>query len=167
MQRQQPRSSLPAVTLADLKVTAALSNARQTQTSAVLSSTATHHEIPGNLLISQLSCFLEMLVQLRSKETGCRRIIPLSMSGVMEVQRFRSIFVHSLLSQHLVRGKDVRDSLCQSRELNKHHILINNSSDVCRAQICKQVISHCTLCTYHLFHVLQTLMQTHSSGWGR
>lgn len=53
--------------------------------------------------MSQLSCFLDMLVQLRSKQTGCRRMIPLSMSGVMEVQRFRSIRVHSLLSQHLQR----------------------------------------------------------------
>lgn len=61
--------------------------------------------LPGNLLMSQLNCFLEMLVQLRSRETGCRRIIPLSMSGVMEVQRFRSIFVQSLLSQHLRAGE--------------------------------------------------------------
>lgn len=58
-----------------------------------------------------------MLVQLRSSETGCRRIIPLSMSGVMEVQRFRSIFVQSLLSQHLdIRGTDLCCILClQSR----------------------------------------------------
>ncbi len=78
-----------------------------TETKCGYNSTTAHSYIPGNLLMSQLSCFLEMLVQLRSRETGCRRIIPLSMRGVMEVQRFRSISVQSLLSQHLhIRKKD-------------------------------------------------------------
>lgn len=56
---------------------------------------------PGNRLMSQLSCFLEMLVQLRSRETGCRRMMPLNMSGVMDLQWFRSMRVHNRLSQHL------------------------------------------------------------------
>lgn len=56
---------------------------------------------PGNRLMSQLSCFLEMLVQLRSRETGCRRMMPLSIRGVMDLQWFRSMRVHNRLSQHL------------------------------------------------------------------
>lgn len=59
--------------------------------------------LPGNRLMSQLSCFLEMLVQLRSRETGCRRMIPLSIRGVMDLQRFRSMRVHNRLSQHLAK----------------------------------------------------------------
>lgn len=59
--------------------------------------------LPGNRLMSQLSCFLEMLVQLRSRETGCRRMIPLNIRGVMDLQRFRSMRVHNRLSQHLAR----------------------------------------------------------------
>lgn len=56
---------------------------------------------PGNRLMSQLSCFLEILVQLRSRETGCRRMMPLSIRGVMDLQWFRSMRVHNRLSQHL------------------------------------------------------------------
>ena len=56
---------------------------------------------PGNRLISQLSCFLEILVQLRSRETGCRRMMPLSIRGVMDLQWFKSMRVHNRLSQHL------------------------------------------------------------------
>lgn len=51
--------------------------------------------------MSQLSCFLEILVQLRSRETGCRRMMPLSIRGVMDLQWFRSMRVHNRLSQHL------------------------------------------------------------------
>lgn len=51
--------------------------------------------------MSQLSCFLEILVQLRSRETGCRRMMPLSIKGVMDLQWFRSMQVHNRLSQHL------------------------------------------------------------------
>lgn len=51
--------------------------------------------------MSQLSCFLEILVQLRSRETGCRRMMPLSIKGVMDLQWFRSMRVHNRLSQHL------------------------------------------------------------------
>lgn len=57
--------------------------------------------LPGNRLMSQLSCFLEILVQLRSRETGCRRMMPLSIKGVMDLQWFRSMRVHNRLSQHL------------------------------------------------------------------
>lgn len=57
--------------------------------------------------MSQLSCFLEMLVQLRSRETGCRRMMPLSISGVMDLQWFRSMRVHNRLSQHLQAGPAV------------------------------------------------------------
>lgn len=53
--------------------------------------------------MSQLSCFLEMLVQLRSRATGCLRMIPLSIRGVMDLQRFRLMCFQSLLSQHLMR----------------------------------------------------------------
>lgn len=56
---------------------------------------------PGKRLMSQLSCFLEILVQLRSRETGCRRMMPLSIRGVMDLQWFRSMRVHNRLSQHL------------------------------------------------------------------
>lgn len=56
---------------------------------------------PGRRLMSHISCFLEMLVWPRLRETGWRRMIPLSMGGVMERWRLRSICVHSLLSQHL------------------------------------------------------------------
>ena len=56
---------------------------------------------PGNRLMSQLSCFLEILVQLRSRETGCRRMMPLSIRGVMDLQWFKSMRVHNRLSQHL------------------------------------------------------------------
>lgn len=59
--------------------------------------------LPGSLLMSQLSCFLEMLVQLRSRAAGCLRMIPLSMRGVMDLQRFRLMCFQSLLSQHLMR----------------------------------------------------------------
>lgn len=51
--------------------------------------------------MSQLSCFLEMLVQLRSRAAGCLRMMPLSMRGVMDLQRFRLMSFQSLLSQHL------------------------------------------------------------------
>lgn len=51
-----------------------------------------------------MSCFLEMLVQLRSRLAGCRRMMPLSMDGVMDVRRLRSMRVHSRLSQHLGAG---------------------------------------------------------------
>lgn len=51
--------------------------------------------------MSQLSCFLEILVQLRSRETGCRRMMPLSIRGVMDLQWFKSMRVHNRLSQHL------------------------------------------------------------------
>jgi len=61
--------------------------------------------LPGSLLMSQLSCFLEMLVQLRSRATGCLRMIPLNMRGVMDLQRFRLMCFQSLLSQHLVRER--------------------------------------------------------------
>lgn len=68
---------------------------------------------PGNLLMSQLSCFLEILVQLRSRETGWRRMMPLSIRGVMDLQWFRSMRVHNRLSQHLEtrpsRGSTVRN----------------------------------------------------------
>lgn len=57
--------------------------------------------LPGSLLMSQLSCFLEMLVQLRSRAAGCLRMMPLSMRGVMDLQRFRLMSFQSLLSQHL------------------------------------------------------------------
>ena len=49
----------------------------------------------------QLSCFLEMLVQLRSRAAGCLRMIPLSMSGVIDLQRLRLMSFQSRLSQHL------------------------------------------------------------------
>lgn len=64
----------------------------------------THH-LPGSLLISQLSCFLDIFVQLRSRVTGCLLIMPLSISGVMDLQWFKSILVHNLLSQHLPKKK--------------------------------------------------------------
>lgn len=51
--------------------------------------------------MSHMSCFLEMLVWPKSRETGCRRIIPLSMRGVIDRRRLRSIWVQSRLSQHL------------------------------------------------------------------
>lgn len=54
--------------------------------------------------MSQLSCFLEMFVQLRSRATGCLRMMPLSMSGVMDLQRFRLMCFQRVLSQHLRRG---------------------------------------------------------------
>lgn len=57
--------------------------------------------LPGSLLTSHVSCFLEMLVQLRSRLTGCRLMMPLSAWGVMDLHLLRSIFVHNLLSQHL------------------------------------------------------------------
>lgn len=55
-------------------------------------------------MMSHISCFLEMLVQPRLRETGCRLMMPLSIGGVMERWRLRSICVHSLLSQHLDRS---------------------------------------------------------------
>lgn len=39
-------------------------------------------------------------------------MMPLSISGVMEVQRFRSIFVQSLLSQHL--GVTIKNQINQT-----------------------------------------------------
>lgn len=112
MQTPQPKNTPTTATLADLKHTQPhfqiLNN--KTREGIVLAqrSINIYSSVPGNLLISQLNCFLEMLVQLRSRDTGCRRMIPLSMSGVMEVQRLRSIFVQSLLSQHLdIRKKDL------------------------------------------------------------
>lgn len=56
---------------------------------------------PGSLLTSHVSCFLEMLVQLRSRLIGCLLMIPLSAWGVMDLHLLKSIFVHNLLSQHL------------------------------------------------------------------
>lgn len=60
--------------------------------------------LPGSLLTSHVSCFLEMLVQLRSRLTGCRLMMPLSAWGVIDLHLLRSIFVHNLLSQHLGMG---------------------------------------------------------------
>lgn len=59
---------------------------------------------PCSRLMSHISCFLEMLVQPRLRETGWRRTTPLSMGGVTERWRLRSIQVHSRLSQHLGVG---------------------------------------------------------------
>lgn len=56
---------------------------------------------PGSLLTSHVSCFLEILVQLRSRLTGCLLMMPLSAWGVMDLHLLKSIFVHNLLSQHL------------------------------------------------------------------
>lgn len=42
-----------------------------------------------------------MLVQLRSRLAGCRRMIPLSMEGVIDFRWLRSMCVQSRLSQHL------------------------------------------------------------------
>lgn len=56
---------------------------------------------PGSLLTSHVSCFLEMLVQLRSRLTGCLLMMPLSAWGTMALHLLKSIFVQSLLSQHL------------------------------------------------------------------
>lgn len=62
--------------------------------------------LPGSLLMSQLSCFLEMLVQLRSRAAGCLLMMPLSIRGVMDLQRCRLMCFQSLLSQHLVADAD-------------------------------------------------------------
>lgn len=56
---------------------------------------------PGSLLTSHVSCFFEILVQLRSRLTGCLLMMPLSAWGVMDLHLLKSIFVHNLLSQHL------------------------------------------------------------------
>lgn len=66
--------------------------------------------------MSQLSCFLEILVQLRSRETGCRRMMPLSIRGVMDLQWFKSIRVHNRLSQHLM----ARPAQGESSEIKAH-----------------------------------------------
>lgn len=96
--------------------------------------------------MSQLSCFLEMLVQLRSRATGCLRMMPLSMRGVMDLQRFRLMCFQSLLSQHLVR----------------------HTADTFIGKLCDEVWRTCfqlhsTSCTHHLFQVLQTRIQTQRS----
>lgn len=96
--------------------------------------------------MSQLSCFLEMLVQLRSRATGCLRMMPLSMRGVMDLHRLRLMCFQSLLSQHLVR--DAADSFIGTLR-----------DEVWRTRF--QL--HGTCCTHHLFQVLQTRMQTHRS----
>lgn len=72
---------------------------------------------PCSRLMSHISCFLEMLVQPRLSETGWRRTTPLSMGGVTERWRLRSIRVHSRLSQHLgVReGQQQEGQWTQSR----------------------------------------------------
>lgn len=56
---------------------------------------------PGSLLTSHVSCFLEMLVQLRSRLTGCLLMMPLRAWGTIALHLLKSIFVQSLLSQHL------------------------------------------------------------------
>lgn len=71
--------------------------------------------LPGSLLMSQLSCFLEMLVQLRSRAAGCLRMMPLSMRGVMDLQRFRFTCFQSLLSQHLARHGVLTDGCCVTK----------------------------------------------------
>lgn len=119
--------------------------------------------VPGNRLMSQLNCFLEMLVQLRSRETGCRRIIPLSMRGVMEVQRLRLMVVQSLLSQHLDnREKD----LCHSSCLHVTPPALDFTPErkrKCVQEYLSGVQGKSVQHIYHLFHVLHTRMQTHSS----
>lgn len=60
--------------------------------------------LPGRRVISQLSCFFDIFVQLRSSVAGCLLMMPLSIRGVMDLQWLRSILVHSLLSQHLEEG---------------------------------------------------------------
>ena len=57
--------------------------------------------LPGSLLMSQVSCFFEMAVQERSRETGWRLMMPESAWALRERQRFRSIFTHKRLSQPL------------------------------------------------------------------
>lgn len=99
--RQRSMSSLTAPSLG------ALETRRGQESGDTIQATITTHlgpftkRLPGNRLMSQLSCFLEMLVQLRSRETGCRRMMPLSIRGVMDLQWFRSMRVHNRLSQHL------------------------------------------------------------------
>lgn len=69
---------------------------------------------PGSLLTSHVSCFLEMLVQLRSRLTGCLLMIPLRAWGTIALHLLKSIFVQSLLSQHLwqkEREKAVNNSI--------------------------------------------------------
>lgn len=123
------------------------------------SSRLTRPSIPGKRLISQLNCFFEMLVQLRSRESGWRRIIPLSISGVTEVQRLRSMVVQSLLSQHLQAQRTMRKMKSQ-REANGG----------IQRWFCVAALEARDMPTeriYHLFHVLQILMQTHSSWCAR
>lgn len=127
--------------------------------------------VPGKRLISQLNCFFEMLVQLRSRERGWRRMIPLSISGVTEVQRLRSIVVQSLLSQHLQAKRKTFTLKHHRREKTtqgKRTWPIHNRQIFflpLRCFKCKQALA--VVCIYHLFHVLQILMQTHSSWCAR
>ncbi|KAG9354695.1 hypothetical protein JZ751_001408 [Albula glossodonta] len=69
--------------------------------------TATHEHPDSSSTLSPVEGGM-----LRSRDMGCLRMMPLSMSGVMDLQRFRSILVHSLLSQHLRRrGQKQADTI--------------------------------------------------------
>lgn len=62
-------------------------------------SSLTHHPtIPCSRFRSHMSCFLETPVQLRSRARGWRRTTPLSMGGVSDFRRLRSIRGHRRLS---------------------------------------------------------------------
>jgi hypothetical protein len=54
--------------------------------------------LPCSRFRSHMSCFLETPVQLRSRARGCLRTTPLSMGGVRDFLRLRSIRGHRRLS---------------------------------------------------------------------
>lgn len=57
-----------------------------------------HPALPCRRFRSHMSCFLETPVQLRSRARGWRRTTPLSMGGVRDFRRLRSIRGHRRLS---------------------------------------------------------------------
>ena len=61
--------------------------------------------------MSQPSCFLEMLVQERSRMRGCRLMMPVSAWGVMVRLMLKSILDHNRLSRHLMTNARVSVSI--------------------------------------------------------
>lgn len=106
--------------------------------------------IPGRRPMSQLSCFLEMLVQERSSMRGCRLMIPVSAWGVMVRLTLRSIRDHSRLSRHLTKTVTKQQTHgCKAIPPEDHHTEVSLSRQ---------------MGFYHLCQLLQTAIQTQRSA---
>lgn len=102
--------------------------------------------IPGSLVSRQLSCLLAMGVQERSREVGCRLIMPARAWLLSGLHRLTSMWLHRRLSQ-LLHNEGSKYSLLYE-QCGALHLQAENKGTV----------------TYHLYQALHTVMQASSSA---